>query len=235
MWYNFSMTFSAAGLQKLDEKLFYFPNFISEEDVRLINEKIKETESIKHPFEEMRFGTTPSIPELFPVWEKVSELIAPDYVIHPLLNLLHFKEGASMDPHCDSPGEGNHEELTMPDMWSTCCLLSYGVCVYFGEYTGGEVYYPNQNITIPVKPGDLVIHGALEDYSHGVKEVTSGSRYTYSNFALRADKNPGTFYNYGTEEYKEKTKNLDYLVSSWQTPLIDNPLRIVLSEDRQKY
>lgn len=229
------MTLNAPGLQKLDEKLYYFPNFLSKEEVAYINGKIDEEQSLQHPFEEMKFGTTGSIPELFPVWEKVSEVLAPDYVIHPLLNLLHFKEGASMEPHCDSPGEGNHEELTMPDMWSTCCLLEFGVVVYFGEFTGGEVYYPNQNITIPVQPGDLVIHGALDDYSHGVKEVTSGSRFAYSNFSLRADKNPGTFYNYGSDEYKEKTQDLEFVRSKWQTPLIDNPLRIVLSEDRKKY
>jgi hypothetical protein len=36
---------------------------------------------------------------------------------------------------------------------------------------------------------------------HGVKEVTSGVRYAFSNFCLPATKNPGSFYNFNSEEY----------------------------------
>lgn len=230
------MTFSAPGLQQLHEKIYYFPNFVSKEDVAKINTSIDEEQSLKHPFEQMNFGTTPQIMELFPVWEKVSELLAPDYVVHPLLTCLHFKEGAEMLPHCDSPGEGNHEDLTLPDVWSTCCLLEFGVITYFGDFTGGEVYYPNQDITIAVQPGDLVIHGALEDYSHGVKKVLSGSRFAYSNFCLRADKNPGTFYNYKSEEYCELLKDkTPENVSKWLLPLKLNENIIVLDNEPQKY
>jgi hypothetical protein len=223
------------GVQKLHDKIFYFPNFLSKEEVDLINLKISETESKKHYFDEIEFGTTTPLLELFPIWEKISEVLAPEYVTHPLLTMLHFKEGASMAPHCDSPGEGNHEDLTLPDVWSTCCLLEFGVIVYFGEFTGGEVYYPNQNITIPVQPGDLVIHGALDEYSHGVKEVLSGSRYAYSNFSLRADKNPGTFYNYGTEKYKEVTSNKELVDTVWQKPIFNNPDIIVMEPVIEPY
>jgi hypothetical protein len=101
-------------------------------------------------------------------------------------------------------------------------VLDYGVCVYFGEYTGGEVYYPNQNIEISVKPGDLLIHGALKEYEHGVKEITSGVRYSYSNFALPLDKNPGTFPIYKSEEYDRLTSNTKDLVNIWAAPQKQN-------------
>ena len=224
------MTISHPNLQRLDEKLYYIPNFISKEEVDFVNKVLKENEhmSVKHPFGEMDYGVTVGMPEVFPIWEKVSELLAPQYVVHPLLSMLHYKEGAHMDPHWDSPGEGNHEDLTLPDVWSTCCILEFGVCVYFGEFTGGEVFYPKQDIVLAVQPGDLVIHGALEDYAHGVKPVLSGSRYTYSNFCLEASKNPGTFYNYGTEEYKLQTKDLDSLTKIWTGPLKANDQIVVL-------
>ena len=105
------------------------------------------------------------------------------------------------------------------DLWGTCCLLSWGVCTYFGEWEGGELYYPNQDVTINVKPGDLVIHGALSDCMHGVKEITSGTRYTFSNFSIQADKNPGSFYNYKTPEYYEAIKDL----GNWLGPIKENP------------
>lgn len=227
------MTISHPNLQRLDEKLYYIPNFISKEEVDYINKLLKEREdkSTRHPFGELNYGVTGSLVELFPVWEKVSELLSPQYVVHPLLSMLHYKEGASMEPHWDSPGEGHHEDLTLPDVWSTCCILEFGVCVYFGEFTGGEVFYPKQDILLAVQPGDLVIHGALEDYAHGVKPVLSGSRYTYSNFCLEAVKNPGTFYNYGTEEYKLQTMDRSRIEETWLDPLVLNDQIVILPEE----
>ena len=148
----------------------------------------------------------------------------PEFVVHPLLSMLEFGVGTKMEPHCDSPGEGHVDDLTVPDVWSTCCLLSWGVCGYFGDFEGGEIYYPNQNIEIAVRPGDLVIHGALADCLHGVKEVTKGTRYVYSNFSLRPEKNPGTFPNYKTPEYYEAIKDL----GKWNVPLKENPDIIVM-------
>jgi hypothetical protein len=205
---------------KLDEKIFLYRNFIAPEKVQQINTimRAEEQTSMKHFFEETQFGLTPMIPELHEVWEQISELLYPEYVIHPLLAMLHFKEGREMLPHCDSPGEDMDEELTVPDVWGTCCLLSWGAITYFGDFTGGEVYYPNQNVEIAVQPGDLVIHGAHDDCMHGVRKVTSGNRYAFSTFSLRADKNPGSFYNYKTPEYYEHSKKL----TSWLLPLKEN-------------
>jgi hypothetical protein len=203
---------------KLDEKIFLYKNFISQEKVSEMNDHISKKVSLTHYFEEIEFGLKQATFELHEIWEAISELLYPEYVIHPILGLLHFKEGKEMLPHCDSPGEGNHEALTLPDLWTTCCLLSWGAIVYFGDFTGGEVYYPKQGIEIAVEPGDLVIHGALDDCLHGVKKVLSGNRYAFSTFSLAADKNPGTFHNYKTPEYYEDIKNL----MTWLTPLKPN-------------
>ena len=161
---------------------------------------------------------------MFTIWEKLSDVLYPTHVMHPQLQVLHFKEGGSMQPHWDSPGEGHHDDLTLPDTWSTCCVLDYGVCVYFGDYTGGEVYYPKLEIEIAVEPGDLVIHGALQDYEHGVNVVTSGTRYTYSNFALKTEKNPGTFPNYKTDEYYSCTKTQEDRTKVWCSPKWNDPV-----------
>jgi hypothetical protein len=178
----------------------------------------------------MEFKLTDHVRELVPVWNKISEFIYPEYVIHPLANMMYFGEGSQMLPHCDSPGEDMTESLTVPDVWGTCCVLSWGVCVYFGEFSGGEVYYPKQNIEIPVQPGDLVIHGALRSHEHGVRAVRSGVRYVFSNFSLKPEKNPGSFYNYGTKENEERQKNIDL----WMQPLKDNEKSVVLP-DLEKY
>lgn len=214
------------NLIHLDEGIMYYPNFLSKEEVDFINDIAMKSDYGDHWFEQIEFKVTPAIPELIPVWNKVSEFLAPTHVIHPLISMISFGEGKQMLPHCDSPGEDHSEELTVPDVWSTCCLLDYGVIVYFGDFTGGEVYYPNQNIEINVKPGDLVIHCALNCHSHGVKPVKSGIRFAYSNFSLKAEKNPGTFYNYGTQESEERQKD----ISAWCTPLVKNENAVDLGE-----
>jgi len=97
----------------------------------------------------------------------------------------------------------------------------YGVCVYFGEFEGGELFYPHiqsngelakeehidDYLVVPVQPGDLAIHWAQSPYEHGTKPVSSGIRYVYSNFALRAEKNPGTFPAWGTQEDLDRKAN----------------------------
>ena len=203
---------------QLEEKIFWYKNFLTKEEVELVNSKTSELTMSNHWFEEIEFKVTPSIEELIPVWNKVSEFIAPEYVIHPLASMIYFGKGKKMLPHCDSPGEDMNEELTVPDVWGTCCLLAWGVCVYFGEFTGGEIYYPNQNIEIPVQPGDLVIHGALKSHEHGVQPVKSGTRFTFSNFSIKPEKNPGSFYNHGTEQNRIRQNDM----GRWLQPLKKN-------------
>lgn len=217
------------NIVKLSDKIYHYKGFLTSEELEKINKIVDKVETSNHYFEEIEFRPVKEIKELFPIWEKVSDLLYPEYVIHPLLHMLKFSEGSKMLPHCDSPGEGNDEELTVPDLWGTCCLLSWGVITYFGDWEGGELYYPNQGIEIDVKPGDLVIHGALSDCMHGVKEITKGTRYAFSNFSLKADKNPGSFYNYKTPEYYEAIKDLD----TWLGPIKENPK--VIKMDELKY
>jgi hypothetical protein len=214
------------NITKLDDKIFLYKNFISKEYVELVNEATAKLEISNHWFDEIEFKVTTAMPELLPVWNKVSEFLAPEYVIHPMASMLYFGEGKQMLPHCDSPGEDMTEALTVPDVWGTCCVLSWGACVYFGDFTGGEIYYPNQNIEVPVQPGDLVIHSALASHEHGVRPVKTGLRYTFSNFSLKPEKNPGSFYNYGTPEQEEKQKDF----YSWLEPLFKNDKSVILPE-----
>lgn len=205
----------------LADGIYHYPNFLDKETVdrftKLLDEKV-----IKHenPYlEHENFSSSQIINEMHEIWEKISDFLYPEYIIHPQLHVLLYEEGHEMLPHCDSPGEGNDDMLTVPDEMGACCSLSWGVITYFGEWEGGEVYYPKQGISIAPKPGDLIVHGALDTHEHGVSKITSGKRYAYSNFSMATDKNPGSFYTYKTHEYYEAIKNLD----TWINPLKSNP------------
>lgn len=247
------------NIEQIAPKLFIYRNFIKGELLTKINnvlENHKDNHFINHNVDWYQSRFTMAIPEMHEVWELASELIYPELSIHPQLSLIRAKAGEpGMYYHCDAPGTPHDDcgptcgtceiaskVLISPDVWSTCCRLHYGLIVYFGDFEGGEVYYPNFNQganfigdfkpfhegnELRIKPnnGDLIIHGAHSDYSHGTKEVTNGTRFAFSNFAIPSHTNPGTFYNYKTEEYKNQIKtikqNPDKLWDSWCKPVND--------------
>lgn len=227
--------------------VFIFKGFYTDEECKIVEEALKD-----YKFDEDYMQTliswyakrvSPPIEGLHDLWEKASELLYPEYVIHPQNNVLiinaDMNEG--MFTHSDSPGKGECSRLSQVDVWKTCCELDYGLVAYFGDFDGGEIFYVNidkdgnrnpgvlpENV-LQIKPerGDLVIHGAFDPHAHGVRPVTRGTRYAFSNFVLKAEDNPGTFYNYKTPEYYEqiKSKELGFkdFVYTWMKPLKENP------------
>jgi len=183
--------------------------------------------------------TTAPVDGIINLWETISDIIYPEYVIHPCRNFLKVKPGDNgMFTHSDSPGKNSCHLLSQVDVFKTCCIIDYGLVAYLGDFEGGEVFYPNLNPDgtkkvdnfdgpcLEYKPekGDVIIHGAFTDYAHGVREVKSGIRYAFSNFVLKYEENPGTFYNYKTQEYYNQIgdKTLDFELD-WMTPLKQNP------------
>lgn len=87
----------------------------------------------------------------------------------------------SMGPHFDS-------DYGPLDALST---IEHGVLFYINDdYEGGDVVYTNKGITFKPKANTILVHGGSEEYTHGVKKVTSGERYTLSTFAFT----PGSIY-----------------------------------------
>lgn len=61
--------------------------------------------------------------------------------------------------------------------------FKYGIVLYLnGDYEGGEIFYPNVGIEFKPEAYSLVLHPAHEAYRHGVKKVTSGTRYSMTSF-----------------------------------------------------
>lgn len=234
------MFYDNPNVEQLSRKVFIYRNFIDEETCSQIEEQMKPWENYvkdaffsDHLIDWYHGKISPRITQLYDVWCKIGDLLLPEYCIHPQMALLTTQAGDEMFIHSDSPGEEMAEDLTAEDRWNTCCVLHYGAIVYFGDFEGGEVFYPHvrndgtwvgDNIPLKegnelrVKPnrGDLIIHGAHNDYSHGVHAITSGTRYAFSNFVLPVEKNPGTFPTYGTKENQERWERS---VDEWMTPI----------------
>jgi hypothetical protein len=234
--------------------VFLFKGFYTDEECKIVENAMANEDTRNHVYEETLISwysekLSPMIDGLINLWEKASEMLYPEYVIHPQNNVLvlrpYMNEG--MFIHSDSPGKGECHRLSQVDVWQTCCELDYGLVAYFGDFEGGEIFYPNIQADgtkkdpavdcelLEFKPerGDLVVHGAFAPHAHGVRPVTSGNRYAFSNFVLKAEDNPGTFHNYKTPEYYEQIgdKSMERLMNVWMLPLEANPQ---FSHDRIK-
>jgi len=228
--------------------VFIFKGFFTDEECKTVEDELKDYD-MKDKYRDTLISwyankVSPPLASIHPLWEKASELLYPEYVMHPQGNVLiitpEMNEG--MFTHSDSPGKGECHRLSQVDVWKTCCELDFGLVGYFGDFQGGEIFYVNIDksgnrtdgigdtncLTIQPERGDLVIHGAFAPHAHGVKPVSSGRRYAFSNFVLKAEDNPGSFYNYKTPEYYEQIKDKDTLTLEqftgiWMKPLKENP------------
>lgn len=225
--------------------IFLFKNFIPED----LLQKLEKSVNSKEDPEEIAANlidwyadkTVTDIDGIFDLWEIISELLYPTWVIHPQTSVLRITpEHEGMFVHADSPGKDKCHRLSQIDTWRTCCELDYGLVAYFGDFEGGALYYPNLNSDgTPSKGsedredkvfeysptrGDLVIHSAFFPYEHGVRPISSGMRYAFATFSLKAADNPGTFYNYKSEEYIKQIGNKTLSeINNWGVPLYENP------------
>lgn len=78
-----------------------------------------------------------------------------------------WNQGQSMGPHFD--GQDGNSDLAFS-------LVSYPN----DNYEGGEINFPNQNITIKPKAGSMIMFPSQLPYLHEVKPIISGTRYMSS-------------------------------------------------------
>ena len=91
------------------------------------------------------------------------------------LQLNRWRIGDIQPPHADGLNENGEEH---PYPWR-----EYGSIIYLNEeYEGGNLYFPQHEIEVRPKPRMLGFFPGTLEYLHGVKEITSGIRYTLSSF-----------------------------------------------------
>jgi|SanBayMetagenome_1026888.scaffolds.fasta_scaffold50043_2 hypothetical protein len=91
-----------------------------------------------------------------------------------ITNIRRLKDGEFMHPHKDG-GYPNSKQT-----------IVFGIALYLNDdFTGGELNYPNLNISIKPKKASMLIHDA--NLLHQVLPVASGSRYSITTFIFGKD------------------------------------------------
>ena len=85
----------------------------------------------------------------------------PDY-----FSIKKYIPGADMGPHVDSsdPTDINHPIIS-------------GVIYLNDDYEGGEIKFPNQNITIKPEAGSVIVFPSYDPYLHHPQKIIKGNKY----------------------------------------------------------
>ena len=120
-----------------------------------------------------------------------------DYFLRPVsLNTIHVhKLGAGALGHFHSD---NTNEDGTPSHFD---INKYAAIIYLNNsYSGGEISFLDHQLEIRPEPGSLLIFPGGKENIHGVKEITSGDRYSIVSFWDFADSK----YSLEKEEWREK-------------------------------
>jgi hypothetical protein len=154
-------------------------NFISKEDLKFINDKIKNSEFSLNKSEIHEFPLRSFIfeeKELYDLLskyrdsiqillEKTFQCILNTSIIN---NITEYRTGSSLNEHADKICES----------WRDVSNILY----YNDDYTGGEIFFSQYDLEFKPKAGSLLIFPAGGNYAHGVKPVSFGNRYVTTTF-----------------------------------------------------
>ncbi len=123
-------------------------------------------------------------PKILKIMEKIRRRAAKaikkhygitDPVYADTLQLVRWRPGDDQAPHadCEQP-DGTPNEFP----WRAFASIIY----LNDEYEGGQIHFPKLGVEPELKPRMLAFFPSTADYLHGVKEITSGIRYTFSCF-----------------------------------------------------
>lgn len=157
------------------ENIQYIEDVLSKEEHKILLEYVKNAESWKEQPWLARTVESQNLPkEILEILNKTSDFVykkitdfygvAVDSHRQSRLHVVKFVKGFYLVPHIDTlSSEGNHM-----------------ASVYYinDDYTGGEIDFPDHNLTIKPKANSLIIFPGNENYVHAVNEIIDNDRYS---------------------------------------------------------
>lgn len=108
--------------------------------------------------------------------ERAKSIFSKEYGISNFsflpITSVYRRMGHALDVHTDEVDKDH------PQYDASLPIITHGFVVYINDnYKGGEIFYPQKNITMKPKALSLVIHPGNKEYEHGVHDVTEKIRY----------------------------------------------------------
>jgi predicted 2-oxoglutarate/Fe(II)-dependent dioxygenase YbiX len=197
-------------LGKNKDNIVIINNFINDEDLLAINDYLdlyKDNDEFmggKDLREDTVKKENPKVAEILDkyekkIYEKVNELFTEKYkipIIRKPVNSTHFVKwipGMNSKLHCDCEKPDG-----TPAFAADFYTYNVSVLMYPNDkYTGGEITFPDYDLVLKPKPGDLIMFPGNNAYKHTVQKVESGTRYTMPSwYAFDVNESPK-----GSKEY----------------------------------
>ena len=101
---------------------------------------------------------------------RCQEVLGPDLLVtNDIYRIKRITDGRSISVHFDD---------------SLNFSLMLGIVIYLNDdFQGGEIYYPEKNLSYKPQSRAMIIHPANEEYRHGINEVIGNTRYCLAFFA----------------------------------------------------
>ncbi|NDF29896.1 MAG: 2OG-Fe(II) oxygenase [Nitrososphaeria archaeon] len=188
-------------IKKLDDNIIYYENvldfpknFIDKiEELDLINNNINQlskwsewnasNENKKYGitkngnFSSMQYNTKEDIETSLLIYKikAISDLCFANYMKETNCNFLKLPDYFSIRKYDTSVDMGEHVDAEDPTDKSHPVIS--GVLYLNDSYTGGEIYFKNQNIKIKPSAGSMVMFPSYRPYTHHPMPVTEGDKY----------------------------------------------------------
>jgi hypothetical protein len=163
-----------------------YPNFISSELAEIICDYSRKTDSSFFKYQDIDYFKIQTFSEianndvkiiglLQNIAKKTYNQILEDYE-GPFEDFLERKTHISkFDPDAEMP---SHFDATRPNDIATLIYLN-------DNYEGGEIYFPDHDIKIKLKTGDMIAFPDNPSFMHGVKKIVGSNRYALPRWFTR--------------------------------------------------
>ena len=186
---TFHVKHSFPNLEEIGDEVYVYKGFLSKEEV---SKYLKIILDQKEWLDGAQFGKatieTFSNQVFGDILKKIQDNIALENMFLEFTpSVTKIKNGKGMEEHsddCPYCWKERNPKINIQDHESKRCVL-YGIVVYFSEFTGGEIYYPQQSVSFKPGPGDLVMHSTKRYCEHGVKPVIDGTRYSIAPYIVQ--------------------------------------------------
>lgn len=176
---------------EIGNEIYVYKNFLSLKELKeceIILNDAKESDWIDGAQFQKPTIETCAKKEFGKILKKIQKEILPEgYYLEDTPGVNRMRLGFGMEEHsddCPHCKKINGIDENVSDHLMKRCVL-YGIVVYLTEFTGGEIYYPVQNVIFKPEPGDMIIHSTSKECKHGVKPVLSGQRCVLSPYIIK--------------------------------------------------